>query len=81
MPHTNSVHSDSPSDIHTQKPNSTRSIGKQHSISVAKSPTTPSPTAKQHIFEKQNKTASLMALQAIAEQIAICIYMHFLEMK
>jgi hypothetical protein len=71
MSDTNSNRSKTPSYTYTQKYNSAsgsspaRTTGKQSSIS----PTTPksSPEAKQH-----DRTTSLMALQALAEKIAIC---------
>jgi hypothetical protein len=67
--------------IYTQKYNlargntSTRTIGYQRSRSVAKSSTTSlsNPQAKQHTFGKRDRTTSLMALQALAEKIAMCM--------
>jgi hypothetical protein len=67
--------------MYTQKYNlgrgntSTRTIGHQRSRSVAKSSTASlsSPQTKQHIFGKRDRTTSLMALQALAEKIAMCM--------
>jgi hypothetical protein len=81
MTGTNSLRSETPFDTHTQKYNSTRSslptdtIEKEPLISLVNSPTTPtsSPEAKRHIFEKQDRTTSLMALQALTKKIAICM--------
>jgi hypothetical protein len=70
--------------IHIQRCNSARGnssiqAGRQQRFNSLSKPQTYSPQSiqtsevKQHNFEKRDRTTSLMAVQALAEKIAICM--------